>query len=842
MKLGIKVMLAIGLVTAIAIASIFYWVSEKQETQIISEVDKQAKILFKQIVLTRSWIADQGGVFVEKKPGVESNPYLKNPEIRVGDKIFTKRNPALVTRELSQYAEEEGLYKFHITSLKLINPANAPDEFEKKALLEFEKGKKEATQIEVVNGTWVYRYMAPLYIEESCLQCHAKQGYKVGDVRGGISIFMPMDDAFVALSTNKQFLFISALVIIILVESILYLSLRNIILKPIGKLKNATHKISKGNYDINIDVNTGDEIGDLARSFNRMSQRLKESYANLEEKVRNRTAEIQRSERELRLLQKINNLLNSGAKLEEILDSITKGITSVYGYDSAAIYLLDEKENSLICKSYSADSKVAKKLEELTGLQGVGYRVPLFKGSLFYQIISKKKPIITENIIEVVKSNTKDKKILKLAPLIARLSGMKSGIGVPLLAGDKVVGVIGIGSKEKLSIKDSQKLANFGAQAGLAIEKARLEQALREYSEKLEQKVEERTRALKESEERFRSLVENVDEAIISIDLACELQSWNKAAEAIFEWKVNEILGQNIQILFPNRKQAISYIKKAIESGKYDGEIEGLKKSGKTFPGYISIRQLLDENEKLKALVCVVRDITAQKERAKLEKQLLQSDKLATVGQLAAGVAHEINNPLANISMYAQMLLEEFKKGKPDIKKLKIIEEQVDVAAKIVNSLLEFSRQSEPEVTAVDVNREITRVLEIIGHQYPRIEMIKKFDEALPKIKADPIQIQQVFMNIITNAIQAMPNGGKITISTRKKKNRVEIKISDEGIGIPKEHLPKIFDPFFTTKEVGKGTGLGLSICYGIIERHGGKINVESEVGKGTIVTVELPI
>jgi PAS domain S-box-containing protein len=842
MRLGTKVMLAIGLVSAIAIASIFFWIAEKQEEQIIREIDKQAKVLFKQIVITRSWIADHGGVYVEKVPGVESNPYLKNPDIKAGDIVLTKRNPALVTRELSEYAEREGLYKFHITSLDLVNPSNAPDEFERKALHEFEMGKKEASRIEVINGSRVYRYMAPLYVEEACLQCHGHQGYKVGDIRGGISVFLPMDDAYKALASTRKFLFFSAVGIIVLLESILYLLVKNIVLSPVSRLKEATAQIAQGNYDTRIKVDTKDEFGELARSFNKMAQELKESYAHLEQKVRDRTAEIRRSARELKLLQKINNLLNSGATLEEILDAITEGLTSVYGYDCAAIYLLDEGGEYLTCKSYSADSKVARKIEEMTGLKAVEYKAPLYDGSLFRRIIDTKKPIITEDIVEVVKSNTDDKRIWKLAPAIAKLSGIKSGIGVPLLAGDKVVGVIGIGSKGKLSPKDSKKLANFGSQAGLAVEKARLEQKLREYSEQLEQKVEERTRALKESEERFRSLVENVNEAIFSLDLNGKILSWNKAAEEIYGWSEEEILQKDVGILCADGEKSRDCIVSAIETGRYDGELEGKRKNGEVFPAFISVRQLLDDKGNLRALVGVVRDITDQKEREKLERQLLQSDKLATIGQLAAGVAHEINNPLANISLYAQMLSEEIKAGKPDIKKLEIIEEQVDVAAKIVNSLLEFSRQREPEISHINVNREITKVLDIIGHQFAGIEVIRDFDPDLPEISADPTQIQQVFINIITNAIQAMPNGGRIVISTKKKEDKVEIKISDTGVGIPKEHLSKIFDPFFTTKEIGRGTGLGLSICYGIIERHNGTISVESEVGKGTTVTVELPL
>ncbi len=175
---------------------------------------------------------------------------------------------------------------------------------------------------------------------------------------------------------------------------------------------------------------------------------------------------------------------------------------------------------------------------------------------------------------------------------------------------------------------------------------------------------------------------------------------------------------------------------------------------------------------------------------------------------------------------------------------MRIIKSQADIAAKIVKNLLEFSRQHVVKFEQTDINHLISAVLIISEHQFSskNIEVVKDLDSDSPKILADDSQLQQVFVNIITNAIEAMPSGGNLTVSTRKANGFIEVKISDIGRGIPKEDLPKIFDPFFTTKEVGKGTGLGLSISYGIIKKHDGKISVESEVGKGTTFNIELPM
>jgi two-component system NtrC family sensor kinase len=233
----------------------------------------------------------------------------------------------------------------------------------------------------------------------------------------------------------------------------------------------------------------------------------------------------------------------------------------------------------------------------------------------------------------------------------------------------------------------------------------------------------------------------------------------------------------------------------------------------------------------------MVRDLRSK------ERQIIRSEKLATVGKLAAGVAHEINNPLGNISLYAQMLSQKIKSDEAR-KKLKIIEEQATQAARIVKSLLEFSRQMEPKFRKVNLNDVVNKTLEILQPQISinNIKVIKNLDSALPEVKVDPAQIQQVLVNMIKNAIEAMNEGGTLTIETRRRNGEVEIGIIDTGEGIPEENLSRIFDPFFSTKGVGKGTGLGLSVSYGIVERHGGRIEVESEVGVGSTFRIILPL
>lgn len=235
-----------------------------------------------------------------------------------------------------------------------------------------------------------------------------------------------------------------------------------------------------------------------------------------------------------------------------------------------------------------------------------------------------------------------------------------------------------------------------------------------------------------------------------------------------------------------------------------------------------------------------------EKEIKALQKQLIQSEKLASLGEIAAGIAHEINNPLGGILIYSNLLLEDMNDDNPIKEDLKKIVNEVNRCKNIVKGLLDFARQSEPKIESVDINKSLQEVLKLIEKQalFHNIEIKRNFAEKLPNVKGDASQLQQVFLNILINAGEAMPKGGILYVETglSKDSNFVEIKFKDTGCGIKKENLDKIYDPFFTTKPPGKGTGLGLSVSYGIIKNHNGIIDVESEEGKGTTFTIKLRV
>jgi signal transduction histidine kinase len=228
------------------------------------------------------------------------------------------------------------------------------------------------------------------------------------------------------------------------------------------------------------------------------------------------------------------------------------------------------------------------------------------------------------------------------------------------------------------------------------------------------------------------------------------------------------------------------------------------------------------------------------------EQRLMRSEKLASIGRLAAGIAHEINNPLTSVLTFSSLLLR--KAEKDDQKeKLEIIVKETTRCRQIVRDLLNFARQGEPKKEECCINQIIESALSLTKNQLKMSEMriaVQKELGELPLLQLDPNQMLEVFVNIIINAIDAMPQGGELNFTTSLAQGgkTIEIRASDTGYGIPRENLAKVFDPFFTTKDAGKGTGLGLSVTYGIIDRHNGTIDVESEIGKGTTFIIKLPV
>ncbi len=251
-------------------------------------------------------------------------------------------------------------------------------------------------------------------------------------------------------------------------------------------------------------------------------------------------------------------------------------------------------------------------------------------------------------------------------------------------------------------------------------------------------------------------------------------------------------------------------------------------------------------NAELKAAYQKLNEYTQQLKDS--QEQLIQSEKLSSLGQLAASIAHEVNNPLSGVLTYTQLLTKRINSDKfskeSALDYLAKMESELTRSTGLVRNLLDFARQSAPVLVETDLNDIVNRVLELTAHsaKLAKVEVIKELDSSLPKLTADPNQLQQVCTNLVLNAIQAMPQGGKLTLRTSLEKDQLKLEVKDTGYGISPENMRKLFTPFFSTKKEVKGVGLGLAISYGIIQRHRGKIDVQSIEGKGTTFTVYLPV
>lgn len=361
---------------------------------------------------------------------------------------------------------------------------------------------------------------------------------------------------------------------------------------------------------------------------------------------------------------------------------------------------------------------------------------------------------------------------------------------------------------------------------------------------------------LREANEFFMNLIESSVDGIIAADMKGNIFIFNKGAETLSGHKAEEVIGKiHITQIYPGG--IAKEIMKRLRSPDYGGvgkllptQFNVVNKEREEIPIQISAALIYNGAGQEVASVGIFTDLRSrllmEKKLQDTHLQLVSSEKMASLGKLAAGIAHEINNPLGGILIYSSLMMEDLPEEDPKRGDLARIVQETGRCKEIVKSLLEFARQTEPKKEPTDINRAINDGLFFLVNQalFHNIRIVKNLDPFLPFVRGNSGQLKQVFMNIIVNAAEAMHGNGTLTITTSLSPDRktVWIDFGDTGEGIPEENLSRIFDPFFTTKDVGKGTGLGLATSYGIVQDHGGTINVRSKVGLGTSFIIELPI
>ncbi|HIJ91627.1 MAG: DUF3365 domain-containing protein [Desulfobulbaceae bacterium] len=510
MSLRNKFILLISSVVMVSYGITFYRTSQFQHELVLSQAVDQARMLSKQVLLTRKWVADHNGLFLLKSPGVVANPFLSEPEITdTSGRRYVKRNPAMVTREISEYAASDGIASYRVTALKVINPLNKPDPWEQKSLLAFaDKETFEMFEVNNQDGRQILRYISPLYMETSCLECHTERGNKVGDIRGGLSMTIPLDRALADINRNNRMLFL------IFVATILVVGL--------------------------------------------------------------------------------------------------------------ALYLM-------------VDLLVVRRL-------------------------------------------------------------------------------------------------------------SRLSQAMDQYPQH-----------------------------------------------------------PPLPALLPDGNDEVGHL-----SGKF--------------------RDLCGRLE------------TSQAELDRTRKQVFQSEKLAALGRLAAGVAHEVNNPLGGMLNCIKSMREAPEDSALSQRYLELIEKGLKRIGNTVQQLLNFGRREPLRYSPVAVDSLIKECFLLLEYALKKITLHTELTLREKKYPIDSGALQQVIVNIFLNAVQAMPEGGSLTLKSSEENGQIRLIFTDTGTGIAEEDLPKIFEPFFTTKGVGEGTGLGLAVTYSLVQRMQGRISVTSKTGEGSSFIVELPV
>jgi len=357
----------------------------------------------------------------------------------------------------------------------------------------------------------------------------------------------------------------------------------------------------------------------------------------------------------------------------------------------------------------------------------------------------------------------------------------------------------------------------------------------------------------KDSEARIQAILDTTVDGIITINEFGKIESFNPAAERIFGYESSEIVGHNVRVLMrePDRGAHDGYLENYLETGEakiigIGREVTGLRRDGTPFAMDLAISEFQLGNRRM--FTSIIRDIT---DRKRLEEQLLQSAKLAALGELVGGIAHEVNNPTGIIVMRSANLMQEVSAqglGEDLRDDVEVIQRQSDKLAQITSGLLAFSRQTPFSPQNVDLNRTVVNAVGLVENvlRIKGITYVPELDPELPIVSADTTRVEQVLLNIFNNAMDAMPDGGELLVSTCVDEGKagdrwVKVDVKDSGGGISEADLKRIFDPFFTTKEVGKGTGLGLSISYGIIQEHGGRLEAESKWGHGATFRISLP-
>ncbi|MEW6374953.1 MAG: ATP-binding protein [Thermodesulfobacteriota bacterium] len=754
-------------------------------------------------------------------------------------------------------------------------------------------------------GERILSTLKPFYNEAQCFRCHGKDKKILGYLNVDFSL-VSLEDQLRSY-TNLQIL--SGFGILLMMSTAMFIFFSRSINKPILDVSRKMSEVENGNFAVQAPIRTRDELGHLAQSFNMMVKNLQEMREREEQHrlILMRVNEsLQEKIQELNVLYESTRAINESLRLEEILRLTIENVTRSLGFDRVVLTVFDEKKETLTGKlSIGIDEEIVRQvhipMEEMRGVlnETIKKREPvLVRDTSIYPIIERREakkcwevmdcqyktcPIYGSNELRcwMIKGTRCDlemkgdtfeekmricgkcpylKEIVKRSDIVnLLLFGSHSFISVPLMAREKMQGILladKLRTEKEITGEDIKLLMTFLSHASVAIENATLYQRLERKVDLSQKQLQETNEQLKKRLEelseirRFNeSILQNLYGGIVTYNKEGTVTFMNRSGAELLGWEEREVLGRSIdEVLYsPNGKTSIFH-KFLDGNGDLSGETEIKKREGKMIPVEVFLSHLQDHEGNITGVTGIFRDISEKRE---IEARMRRMDKLASLGQLASGIAHEIKNPLAGIGSAVQVLSSsvQFDDSKKQV--VKEVLKQIQRLDGTIKNLLRFAKPEKPNLAPNDLNEIIETVMFLVSQQAKKqnIQIHLDLKKDLPKVMIDPQQVQQAILNVVLNAAEAMPSGGTLTFSSKEivttdpskkeKKPYASLIISDTGTGMSEGVMAQIFNPFYTTKPAG--TGLGLSITQRIIEQHNGRIDIKSEVGKGTSFTIDLP-
>jgi len=511
-----------------------------------------------------------------------------------------------------------------------------------------------------------------------------------------------------------------------------------------------------------------------------------------------------------RTLIEFGRTLTSEVRLDPMLASVMDRISQALLVDRLAIFIEDEFHPGGYRIARSVGVRYAGALD-LSFLGGESK--PFAQGILFY-----------ESARAARESSPSMRQTLEQLDL---------NYFIPCQIRDHAIAVLGLGKTvdgDFLSSEDVELLHTIAGYLAIALDNAQLYNSLEQKAAQIER--------LKDFSE---NIVESLNVGVLAVDFGGAVESWNTQLEGLIGVPREEAVRRKLEDVLPADLMAEITARSGDERVSSLYKFHMQNREGRNLVVNVSIAPLVGKSGDRIGRLILFDDVT---QRMRLEEQVFQNEKLTSLGLLAAGVAHEVNTPLAVISNYIQMLAKQLPSGDPRHQLIEKVVKQTFRASEIVNNLLNFSRTGATEFTEVNLNALVEEVLTLVAHPFrtAQVQVTRNLQRELPAVLGSTNKLQQVFLNLFLNARDAMPSGGVVEIRTAAHNGSVEVEIIDTGGGISRENLNRIFDPFFTTKSSGRGTGLGLSVSYGIVKEHAGKVDVRSTPGKGTSFRLEFPV